>query len=112
MNYDTIINFKFAFFNLLYRYFMIKVIPQSIHNIENKLNRMKIDDLIILELVFDENLFSMHSELTVTKLDKENQTGLARFNQVRETNKTFNDYSAYQGTIIPFSYADICDVNN
>lgn len=91
---------------------MIKVIPQSVLHLDNKLNRIKTGDLIILELVFDKNEFSMHSELTITELDKENQTGLARFNQARETNKTFNDYSAYQGTIIPFSYTDICDVDN
>lgn len=94
---------------------MIKVISQSSTYLNNdKLNRMKAGDLIILELVFDKNEFSMHSELTITELDKENQTGFARFNQVRECEKykTFNDYSAYQGTIIPFSYTDICDVEN
>lgn len=83
-------------------------------NSENKLNRMAKDDLIILELVFDKNEFSLYSELTIVELDKEKQMGAARFNRVRETEKckTFNDYSAHQGRIIPFSYADICDVDN
>ena len=56
----------------------------------------------------------MHSELTVIALDKANQTGKARFNQVREGSKvkTFNDYSRYAGSIISFNYNDICDVDN
>ena len=74
---------------------MIKVKAQFSRNIQPKLERLKIGDLIILELVFDENQFSMHSELTVIDLDKSNQKGKARFNQVREGSKvkTFNDYS-------------------
>ena len=56
----------------------------------------------------------MYSELTVIALDKANQTGKARFNQVRESEKvkTFNDYSRYAGSIISFNYNDICDVDN
>ena len=93
---------------------MIKVQTQSPKNIQPKLERLKIGDLIILELVFDENQFSMHSELTVIGLDKANQTGKARLNQVREGEKvkTFNDYSRYAGSIISFNYNDICDVDN
>ena len=93
---------------------MIKVQTQSPKNIQPKLERLKIGDLSILELVFDENQFSMHSELTVIGLDKANQTGKARFNQVREGEKvkTFNDYSRYAGSIISFNYNDICDVDN
>ena len=93
---------------------MIKVKAQFSRNIQPKLERLKIGDLIILELVFDENQFSMHSELTVIDLDKSNQKGKARFNQVREGSKvkTFNDYSRYAGSIISFNYNDICDVDN
>ncbi len=93
---------------------MIKVKAQFSRNIQPKLERLKIGDLIILELVFDENQFSMHSELTVIDLDKSNQKGKARFNQVREGSKvkTFNDYSHYVGNIISFNYNDICDVDN
>ena len=56
----------------------------------------------------------MYSELTVIALDKANQTGKARFNQVRAGSKvkTFNDYSRYAGSIISFNYNDICDVDN
>ena len=73
---------------------MIKVQRQSARNIQPKLERLNIGDSIILELVFDENQFSMHSELTVTNLDKSNQKGEARFNQVRECEKvkTFNNF--------------------
>ncbi len=93
---------------------MIKVQTQSPTNIQPKLERLNIGDSIILELVFDENQFSMHSELTVIALDKSNQKGEARFNQVREGSKvkTFNDYSRYAGSIISFNYNDICDVDN
>lgn len=93
---------------------MIKVKAQFSRNIQPKLERLKIGDLIILELVFDENQFSMHSELTVISLDEANQTGKARFNQVIEGAKvkTFNDYSRYAGSIISFNYNDICDVDN
>lgn len=93
---------------------MIKVQAQPPKNIQPKLERLNIGDSIILELVFDENQFSMHSELTVIGLDKANQTGKARFNQVREGSKvkTFNDYSRYAGSIISFNYNDICDVDN
>lgn len=93
---------------------MIKVQTQSPTNIQPKLERLNIDDSIILELVFDENRFSMHSELIVIALDKANQKGKARFNQVREGSKfkTFNDYSHYVGNIISFNYNDICDVDN
>lgn len=93
---------------------MIKVQTQSSSSIHSKLERLKIGDSIILELVFAENQFSMHSELTVIDLDKANQTGKARFNKVREMEKkkTFNDYSRYVGSIIPFNYNDIFDVDN
>lgn len=93
---------------------MIKVQRQSARNIQPKLERLNIGDSIILELVFDENQFSMYSELTVIALDKANQTGKARFNQVREGSKvkTFNDYSRYAGSIISFNYNDIGDVDN
>ena len=93
---------------------MIKVQRQSARNIQPKLERLKVGDEIILELVFNENKFSMHSELTVIDLDKSNQEGEARFNQVREGAKvkTFNDYSRYAGSIISFNYNDICDVDN
>nr|WP_314691469.1 hypothetical protein [uncultured Haemophilus sp.] len=93
---------------------MIKVQRQSARNIQPKLERLKVGDEIILELVFDENQFSMYSELTVIALDKANQKGKARFNQVRESEKvkTFNDYSHYAGSIISFNYNDICDVDN
>ena len=93
---------------------MIKVQRQSARNIQPKLERLNIGDSIILELVFNENRFSMHSELTVIALDKGNQTGKARFNRVREGEKvkTFNDYSHYVGNIISFNYNDICDVDN
>lgn len=93
---------------------MIKVQRQSARNIQPKLERLKVGDEIILELVFNENQFSMHSELTVIDLDKSNQKGEARFNQVRkgEKVKTFNDYSRYAGSIISFNYNDICDVDN
>ena len=93
---------------------MIKVQTQSPTNIQSKLERLKVGDEIILELVVDENQFSMYSELTVIALDKANQTGKARFNQVREGSKvkTFNDYSRYAGSIISFNYNDICDVDN
>lgn len=93
---------------------MIKVQTQSPTNIQSKLEHLKVGDEIILELVFDENQFSMYSELTVIALDKANQTGKARFNQVRERSKvkTFNDYSRYAGSIISFNYNDICDVDN
>ena len=93
---------------------MIKVQTQSPTNIQSKLERLKVGDEIILELVFDENQFSMYSELTVIALDKANQTGKARFNKVREMEKkkTFNDYSRYVGSIIPFNYNDIFDVDN
>ena len=93
---------------------MIKVQTPSHRNIQSKLERLKVGDEIILELVFDENQFSMYSELTVIALDKPNQTGKARFNQVRERSKvkTFNDYSRYAGSIISFNYNDICDVDN
>lgn len=93
---------------------MIKVQTPSHRNIQSKLERLKVGDEIILELVFDENQFSMHSELTVIDLDKSNQKGKARFNQVREGSKvkTFNDYSHYVGNIISFNYNDICDVDN
>lgn len=91
---------------------MIKVIPQSKTLLETKLDRMKEGDLIILELVFDKNEFSMHPELTIVKLDKANQTGSARLNQVRESeSKTFNKYLEYQGSLVEFAYADICDVD-
>ena len=92
---------------------MIKVIPQSQTLPESKLDRMKEGDLIILELVFDKNEFSMHSELTIVKLDKANQTGSARFNQVRESGgKTFNKYLEHQGSLVDFAYTDICDVDH
>ncbi|TPH21042.1 hypothetical protein EUX52_06070 [Haemophilus haemolyticus] len=93
---------------------MIKVQTPSHRNIQSKLERLKVGDEIILELVFDENQFSMYSELTVIALDKPNQTGQARFNQVRERSKvkTFNDYSRYAGSIISFNYNDIGDVDN
>ena len=93
---------------------MIKVQRQSARNIQPKLERLKVGDEIILELVFDENQFSMYSELTVIALDKANQKGKARFNQVRESEKvkTVNDYSHYAGRIISFNYNDICDVDN
>ena len=68
---------------------MIKVQTQSPTNIQSKLERLRVGDEIILELVFDENQFSMHSELTVIGLDKANQTGKARFNQVREGTGVF-----------------------
>lgn len=93
---------------------MIKVQTQSPRNIQPKLEHLNIGDSIILELVFDENQFSMYSELTVIALDKANQKGKARFNHVRESEKvkTFNDYSRYAGSIISFNYNDICDVDN
>lgn len=93
---------------------MIKVQTPSHRNIQSKLECLKVGDEIILELVFNENQFSMHSELTVIDLDKSNQKGEARFNQVREGEKvkTFNDYSRYAGSIISFNYNDICDVDN
>ena len=93
---------------------MLIVQRQSARNIQPKLERLNIGDSIILELVFDENQFSMHSELTIIDLDKSNQKGEARFNQVREGSKvkTFNDYSRYAGSIISFNYNDICDVDN
>lgn len=93
---------------------MIKVQTPSHRNIQSKLECLKVGDEIILELVFDENQFSMYSELTVIALDKANQKGKARFNQVRESEKvkTFNDYSHYVGNIISFNYNDICDVDN
>lgn len=89
---------------------MIKVIPQTA-NIPNKLTQMKVGDRIMLELVFDENQFSMHSILVVTELDKTNQKGEAQLQEVPRNNKTFNDYSNYYGLLIPFSYTDICDVD-
>ena len=89
---------------------MIKVQTQSARNIQPKLERLNIGDSIILELVFDENQFSMHSELTIIDLDKSNQKGKARFNQIKV--KTFNDYSRYAGSIISFNYNVICDVDN
>lgn len=93
---------------------MIKVQTQSSRSIHSKLERLKIGDSIILELVFAENQFSMCSELTVIDLDKANQTGKARFNRVREMEKykTYNDYRHYTGRIISFNYNDICDVDN
>lgn len=93
---------------------MVKVTPQSREReLSSKFIHLEIGSLIILELVFNEEEFSMHSELTVTELSKEEKRGKAQFNNVREAAKrqTFNDYTRYKGTTVNFHYCDICDID-
>ena len=89
---------------------MIKVRHQDNQN--RTFKTPQVNDWIILELVFDDNCFSLYSELQVIEYDEATLFGKAVFVKVRDTEryKTFNDYSAHQGVVIPFKYTDICDV--
>ncbi len=88
---------------------MIKIVPKPTAIASDKLISVKEGGYIILELVFGDMTFSMHSVLQVTSCNS--VFGKATFIKVQESqkHKTFDSFDQYKGETIEFSLSDIWD---